>query len=170
MGEDEGSLPGRVAASGPNLAYQRTSTSKRQGELSELAFVYKAASLGFIVAKPYGDNERYDFVVDSGQRLWRVQVKSTSYLHSGSYRVLALRHWRGQTVTYQPSEVDFLVAHVIPEEAWFVLPIRAIGDRLILTLGPSASVPPRPRLWDAYREAWHLFREDGVTEQGLPCL
>src|SRR5438477_12810869 len=82
MGEDEGSLPGRVAASGPNLAYQRTSTSKRQGELSELAFVYKAASLGFIVAKPYGDNERYDFVVDSGQRLWRVQVKSTSYLHS----------------------------------------------------------------------------------------
>ena len=92
MGEDEGSLPGRVAASGPNLAYQRTSTSKRQGELSELAFVYKAASLGFIVAKPYGDNERYDFVVDSGQRLWRVQVKSTSYLHSGSYRVLALRH------------------------------------------------------------------------------
>ncbi len=99
MGEDEGSLLGRVAASGPNLAYQRTSTCKRQGELSELAFVYKAASLGFIVAKPYGDNERYDFVLDSGERLWRVQVKSTSYLHSGSYRVLALRHLRGQTVS-----------------------------------------------------------------------
>src|SRR6266852_5708375 len=99
MGEDEGSLPGRVTASGPNLAYQRSSTCKRQGELSELAFVYKAASLGFIVAKPYGDNERYDFVLDSGERLWRVQVKSTSYLHSGSYRVLALRHLRGQTVS-----------------------------------------------------------------------
>lgn len=116
MGEDEGSLPGRVTASRPNLAYQRTSTCKRQGELSELAFVYKAASLGFIVAKPYGDNERYDFVVDSGQRLWRVQVKSTSYLRHECYRVLVLRHLRG-TVTYQPSEVDFLVAHVIPEEA-----------------------------------------------------
>jgi hypothetical protein len=111
------------------------------------------------VAKPYGDNERYDFIVDCGQRLWRVQVKSTSYLHSGSYRVLALRYLRGQTVTYQPSEVDFLVAHVIPEEAWFVLPIRAIGTRPSLTLSPSASVPPRPRLWDAYREAWHLLRE-----------
>src|SRR5204862_8070091 len=129
MGEDEGSLPGRVAASGPDLAYQRTSTSKRQGELSELAFVYKAASLGFTVAKPYGDNERYDFVVDSGQRLWRVQVKSTSYLHRGSYRVLALRHWRGETVTYQPSDVDLLIAHPIPEHAWCVLRIRASGAR-----------------------------------------
>src|SRR5207247_8886941 len=97
-------------------------------------------------------------------------VKSTSYLHSGSYRVLALRHWRGQTVTYQPSEVDFLVAHVIPEEAWFVLPIRAIGDRPILTLGPSASVPPRPRLWDAYPQAWHLFRHAPPPDQPLPPL
>ena len=31
------------------------------------------------------------------------------------------------------TEVDFLVARVIPEEAWFVLPIRAMGDRRILT-------------------------------------
>src|SRR5438067_6530380 len=92
----------------------------------------QSSELGFIVAKPYGDNERYDFVVDSGQRLWRVQVKSTSYLHSGSYRVLALRHWRGQIVTYQPSEVDLLVAHVYREVAWFVLPIMGIGYRLIM--------------------------------------
>jgi hypothetical protein len=30
---------------------------KRGGELSELAFFYKAASLGFGVAKPWGDSE-----------------------------------------------------------------------------------------------------------------
>src|SRR3984957_10755817 len=45
--------------------------AKRRGELSELAFFYKAASLGFGVAKPWGDSERYDFILDSGQRLWR---------------------------------------------------------------------------------------------------
>ena len=32
--------------------------AKRRGELSELAFFYKAASLGFGVAKPWGDSER----------------------------------------------------------------------------------------------------------------
>jgi len=159
MGKAKGSSPGRVAASGPKTARRLATTCKRQGELSELAFVHKAASQGFGVARPYGDNERYDFIVDSGQRLWRVQVKSTASLRHGMYRIAAIRHLCGQTVTYQASEVDFLAAHVIPEDAWFVLPIRAIGTRTVLTLSPSASVPPRPRLWDAYREAWHLLRE-----------
>jgi len=45
--------------------------AKARGELAELAFVLKAASLGFGVAKPHGDNERYDFIVDSGERLWK---------------------------------------------------------------------------------------------------
>ena len=37
---------------------------KRLGELAELAFALKAASLGFAVSKPYGDSERYDFILD----------------------------------------------------------------------------------------------------------
>jgi hypothetical protein len=47
-------------------------------EKGELAFLHKAASLGFGVAQPYGDKEHYDFILDSGERFWRVQVKSTS--------------------------------------------------------------------------------------------
>ena len=50
--------------------------TKRKGELSELAFAYKAVSMGFGVSKPYGDSERFDFIVTSGRRVWRVQVKS----------------------------------------------------------------------------------------------
>jgi hypothetical protein len=34
---------------------------KPLGELAELAFMSKAASLGFGVAKPYGDSKRFDF-------------------------------------------------------------------------------------------------------------
>ena len=40
--------------------------TKKRGELAELAFVYKAASMGFAVARPYGDSDRYDFIVQSG--------------------------------------------------------------------------------------------------------
>ena len=39
---------------------------KWQGELAEMAFQHKAASMGFTVTKPYGENESYDFIVDSG--------------------------------------------------------------------------------------------------------
>jgi len=47
---------------------------KRSGEMSEAAFLLKASSMGFRVSKPWGDSERYDFVVDSGGRLWRGQL------------------------------------------------------------------------------------------------
>ena len=43
--------------------------------------------LGFKVTKPWGDSERYDFVVDSGGRLWRVQIKCTAAIRAGGYHI-----------------------------------------------------------------------------------
>src|SRR6185312_13648485 len=55
------------AAPSPHLKSprHRLDNTKRKGELSEAAFLLKAASLGFGVAKPWGDSERYDFILDS---------------------------------------------------------------------------------------------------------
>jgi hypothetical protein len=50
--------------------------NKHRGELAELAFMRKAASRGYAVSKPWGECERYDFVVRFGKVFWRVQVKS----------------------------------------------------------------------------------------------
>jgi hypothetical protein len=58
---------------------------KRAGEISEAAFVLRAHSLGFLVAKPWGDSEKYDFVLDAGAKLWRVQLKSTEAVHARGY-------------------------------------------------------------------------------------
>jgi len=173
--------PARPASTSPNTgqsnpaaAHNSTSktarkhelTTKRRGELSELAFVYKAASLGFHVAKPYGDSERYDFILDAGHRLWRVQVKSTTTLLNGLYRINAHRRTNHGVIPYHPDEVDFLIAHVIPEDAWFILPVDIVQDRTSILLPPRsywADTPPggerrRPALFAAYREAWHLLR------------
>jgi hypothetical protein len=40
-------------------------------------------SLGFVLAKPYGNIHRYDFIVDGGQGLQRVQVKTRSFMRTG---------------------------------------------------------------------------------------
>ena len=65
----------------------RRPNPKRKGELAEAAFLLKAQSMGFRVARPWGDSDRYDFILDSGARLWRVQLKSTEVLHSRGYEV-----------------------------------------------------------------------------------
>ncbi len=59
-----------------DAAWWRGLTRKRRGEMAEAAFLHKASRLGFGVAKPWGDSDPYDLIVDSGRRLWRVQVKS----------------------------------------------------------------------------------------------
>src|ERR1700690_1144624 len=87
-------------------------TSKQRGELAEMMFMVKAAQKGFATAKPYGDSRRYDFIVDTGRRLWRVQVKSSSKLCKGAYHVSANRHSSGRTMAYRASEIDLVIAYV----------------------------------------------------------
>src|SRR5207302_6665247 len=82
-------------------------SSKQRGELAEMMFMVKAAQKGFATAKPYGDSRRYDFILDVGKRLWRVQVKSSSAKEYGSYLVNLQRNANGETVPYDPSEIDF---------------------------------------------------------------
>ena len=60
-----------------------------------MMFMVKAAQKGFATAKPYGDSRRYDFILDVGQRLWRVQVKSSSAKQYGAYMVNLQRNANG---------------------------------------------------------------------------
>ena len=149
-------LHGRTASE-EETARRHEIATKLRGELAELAFAVKAVSLGFGLAKPYGDRQRFDFILRSGSRLSRVQVKSTTTLLNGLYRINAHRRIGGRAVAYLPSEVDFLVAYIIPERVWFVLPIQDILNRTRLLFCPRDY--PRGGINEAYREAWHLLRE-----------
>jgi len=62
---------------------------KGQGEWAEVCFLWRASALGFTVSRPFGDNARYDFVVDAGACLFRVQVKSVSVIDRNAYRIAA---------------------------------------------------------------------------------
>ena len=126
-------------------------TRKRRGEAAEAAFLAKASGLGFGVAKPWGDSERYDFLLDSGHGdFWRVQVKSTQRYAESRYRVKAA----GWKATYTRDEIDFLVAWIIPENLWYVVPIHAFASRKNLRFYPHGG---RKALYEKYREAWCLM-------------
>ncbi|MGI9102825.1 MAG: group I intron-associated PD-(D/E)XK endonuclease [Terriglobales bacterium] len=128
---------------------------KRRGELSELAFIYKATGLGFNVSKPYGDSSRYDFIVEHRGRLSKVQVKSTSQLFpTGGYYLNCQRRMRTGTFPYLVGEVDFFAAQVVPTDTWYIIPLSAIGEKYYVRFFPHQ--PDRDRL-AFYREAWRLL-------------
>jgi hypothetical protein len=138
---------------------------KRKGELAELAFLYKAVSMGFGVAKPWGDSEHFDFIVSSGRRLWRVQVKSSYKAGRDGYGVRACGNEDCGLEIYTAKEIDVIVVYLVPVNAWYVIPIEAIRKRRSLYFHPNGSLTGVYQ-YEQYREAWHLMREpDGVTSK-----
>jgi hypothetical protein len=101
-------------------------TSKQRGELAEMMFMVKAAQKGFATAKPYG-----------------------------AYMVNLQRNANGEVVPYDVSEIDFVVAYVVPCDAWFVIPVEAIYGRQSAKLCLHGN--PRSGKLGKYWEAWGLM-------------
>ncbi len=125
---------------------------KAAGEWVEAVFLVKALALGLGVSKAWGDSQSYDFVV-SRRNLppARVQVKSSFAKVNDCYLASA----RINGVPYDQAAVDFIVAYVPPEDAWYVVPvadIHAPGLNLHPHLGRGK--------YEKYRDAWHLLTGD----------
>jgi len=109
-------------------------TNGADGERAKLAFVRKAESLGFVVRKPEAQNAPYDFLLDAGDLSWRVEVQPIERVddldqfdlgHLNSERGPG-RRTRCQGGKDQPSkanQIDFLAAYLVPEDAWYIIPI-----------------------------------------------
>ena len=129
---------------------------KRCGELAELAFLHKASNQGLNLSKPYGDSDRYDFIADTGLRLLKVQVKSTSYEKAPQvYSACVGRHLGGKLVPYLPGQVDFIVVYLVPEDSWYILPMHVVDGKVMLWL--HSRTHPKPGVYGKYLDAWPLL-------------
>lgn len=137
------------------MSYVRRSLAKLKSEWAELQFMSRALSLGFKVGRVYGDSSRYDFLLDAGGRLSRVQVKSVWRRQGGVYRISAQRGAPLGKVPYQSTDVDFVIGYVVPEDAWYVLPARSLARRRSFWVSPHRA-RSRSR-FEKYRDAWHLL-------------
>ena len=151
---------------------------KRSGEISQAAFLTKASMMGLNLALPWGDSERWDFVVwgRDQQRVMRVQVKGTGRLYLGGYEVQPVHSTRrGGKKRYTKKEIDVIAAHVQPVDAWYLIPIEAVGRAKSLRFYPesassegSAAVRAEGKVlrkraksrkpdWECWRNAWQVL-------------
>lgn len=139
--------------------------TKLTGERSEAAFLNRAASLGFGVAKPWGDSRRYDFILDNGSRLWRIQVKCTESIRAQAYETRATYTVGKGRAVYTRADIDFLAAHVAPLDVWYILPVEACTPAPMLRFYPHRQAK-KMRL-EKYREAWHLLESHAAESQPI---
>lgn len=119
-----------------------------------MRFLLEAATRGLVVAKPWGDNLPFDFVVGGGRRWLRVQVKSTlNRVHRG-YQVITVHRRTGRG--YTARDIDFLAAYVIPDDTWYLIPVGACTGKLALVVFPRKR-PHHGGRFEPFKEAWHLL-------------
>jgi PD-(D/E)XK endonuclease len=134
-----------------------TLTPKQLGEIAEAEFIAKAVGLGFVVARPWGDSEPYDFIVNPKKSFyfWRVQVKSAHVVGAdGGCSFRAHDHLQR---SYTAENIDALVAYARPMNAWYVMPVRVVEELKSLMLYPE-SRKKRSR-FEKWREGWEVFRK-----------
>src|ERR1700688_111292 len=139
----------------PRRAAAPRKNTKVTGERSEAAFLHKAATLEFGVAKPWGDSRRYDFILDNGSCLHRVQVKCTECIRARAYETRATCTTGKGRAVYTKKDIDFIAAHVVPLDIWYIIPVEACTPAPMLRFYPHRKAK-RMRL-EKYREAWHLL-------------
>jgi len=136
----------RIALSGSVVR-----TKKDKGYLAEMAFVTKAMSLGFNVCKPMGETPGFDFVLESGRAVHKVQVKSGWVEWHGGYPVKISSAHRN----YRADETDFIIIYIVPEDAWYVMPVAAAAPARMASFYPHIT-NSRGRL-EKFRDAWQLL-------------
>jgi len=87
---------------------------KDVGDRSTLAIMAALREQGFALLVPFGENTRYDLVIDDGRRLSRVQCK-TGRLRNGAVRFKACsvsaHHRRPATIRDYLGQIDFFAVY-----------------------------------------------------------
>jgi PD-(D/E)XK endonuclease len=105
-------------------------SSAQKGRLAELYFKSECVKRNIVLSKPVTGDARYDYVMECGNRLLRVQVKWAGGKSSkaSGVAVVSLAKTRGRrsksrnhsTTRYTAEDVDIIVAY-IPELDRFVM-------------------------------------------------
>lgn len=121
--------------------------TKFKGNLTELKCLIGFMSMGFDCSIPYGDNSRYDMIVDVGDELLRVQCKSASNPIKDGKRDLSAFQISTVTQTvntkeivrrrYTDEQIDYFATCY--EDKVYIIPVEECSTAKTLRLAPPTS-------------------------------
>lgn len=117
--------------------------SKTVGDRSEGQVLAALLKAGKVVLMPFGDNQRYDIVIDEKGRFGRIQVKTGRLLKNG-----AIRAWttssarRGGKRRGYVDEADYFAIYCPENDKVYMMPVRQVGQ-------PRVTLWPKSKNWPA---------------------
>jgi hypothetical protein len=125
--------------------------TKAIGDLSELEVALALSRNGYLVSKPLGDSHRYDLIIDDGEALYRVQVKTGRLGKNGSIRVACCSshsHRGGVSTRSYRGEIDYIGVFCPQTGAAYLVPESEIVDSFMhLRVAPTINRQSRNIRW-----------------------
>lgn len=104
--------------------------SKQIGNITEVSVMLEFLKLGYNVLTPYGDCERYDFVVDINHKFYKIQVK-TAKEDNGKieFNTASTHYVDGKCIhdSYTKDEIDYIATYF--NNKCYLIPIEECGKR-----------------------------------------
>jgi hypothetical protein len=142
--------PGRPAPGGPPVGVAQIDPIERQeqpkvhpkerGEITEAAVIATLIEYRYSVSVPFGDNQRYDLIVDDGTALHRVQVKTArdeALGESIAFRTSSQHCITAKRTTYE-GQIEAFIAYLPRTRTCYWIPIdECLGRDKMLRLVPA---------------------------------
>jgi hypothetical protein len=143
---------------------------KDKGEMTEAIVLAELAKRGYPVLLPFGDNQRYDFVVERDGRFVRLQCKTgrlrkgaVEFCCTSTYQTYGMQkrhtHYRGQ--------IDAFIVWCYENEEVYLVPVDDAGtNRCCLRVAPARNGQiSKTRPADRYRldSQWPIVRRRRPT-------
>lgn len=115
--------------------------SKQLGNITELETMLAFIKQGFNVLTPYGDCERYDFVVDAKNKFYKIQCKTASTEDDGAsfrFSCRSTNRQNGHTIHhhYTKDEIDYFMTSF--NGKCYLIPVEECGcDKKLRILSPK---------------------------------
>lgn len=86
--------------------------TKQVGEISEACIIADCLRFGYSVSKPFGDNQRYDLILDLDDRLYRVQCK-TGRIRNGAveFPVCSTKNYNGHSRQSYVGQIELIFVY-----------------------------------------------------------
>ena len=117
--------------------------TKAIGEITEAVVLAELVRNGYVVLLPFGDNQRYDMVVDTGSQFITIQCKTACESpNEGSivFPTCSSSYHRGGPKKGYKGEVDYFAVYYPGNRQVYMVKVDEVGDKSAhLRLEPSKS-------------------------------
>jgi len=105
--------------------------TKAKGEISEAIILSKLISAGYPTSIPFGNNQRYDFVIEKDNSFLRIQCK-TATKRKGTlvFKACSTNGFTGKNKSYR-GEADIFLVYSPSEEKVYWVPVNEVGKNCV---------------------------------------